>query len=212
MYPLLERVLFHQVGGLGSVDTRDVVKFFLLVLEGIIVATELGLVDICEVISLHEAEALVMVDKGMFALHSLVLVGKTQLLQVGSLVANICCLELAGVDDLALLLVVGFGADHVQVFGWILEVGCCTLFKNCRKSILNLLEITNTMLLGYFLSLIALILISCECFFGLVLSILHIKILFIEIQIEIIVQIGSFYYFFWSQVNLAVKLVSRLEL
>ena len=68
------------------------------------------------------------------------------------------------------------------------------------------------MLFGYFLSLIALILISCECFFGLVLSILHIKILFIEIQIKIIVQIGSFYYFFWSQVNLAVKLVSRLEL
>jgi len=210
VYPLLESVLFLQVGGLGSVDTRDVVKFFLLVLEGIIVAAELGLVDISEVISLHEAEALVMVDKGIFALHSLVLVGKTQLLQIGSLVANICCLELAGVDDLALLLVVGFGADHVQVFGWILEVGCCTLFKNCRKSILNLLKITNTVLLDYFLSLIALILISYECFFGLVLSILHIEILFIKVEIKIIFCIGSFYYFFWSQVSLIVKLVTRL--
>jgi hypothetical protein len=151
-----------------------------------------------------------MVDKGIFALHSLVLVGKTQLLQIGSLVANICCLELAGVDDLALLLVVGFGADHVQVFGWILEVGCCTLFKNCRKSILNLLKITNTVLLDYFLSLIALILISYECFFGLVLSILHIEILFIKVEIKIIFRIGSFYYFFWSQVSLIVKLVTRL--
>ena len=110
-HALLQRLL--QVAlFVGSVDAGDVVEVVLL----------LNWVDIrnfansLEVVTLHQAETLVVVDQRVLALHSLMLVRQPELREVGTLVAESDSLELARINNVALLLVMRFGSHDKVVF------------------------------------------------------------------------------------------------
>lgn len=75
-----------------SVDTRYVVEFVFLLLERVNFG---DLADSLEVVSLHQAETLIVIDKCIFTLHTFVLVSQPDVRQVCTFVPETNSLELA---------------------------------------------------------------------------------------------------------------------